>query len=141
MAGKTTCGPLYLAALEKYTGMSAVAVRTFTAGFVSGQAEKVYLGACLAAMFRPSGNRLPMVQEVVADVARRYGLIVQELETADGVEVWLCRDEDAQTSICLLGMTPQGPDWHGARGRLCGVPEDEIDSAFHERDGAGQRCD
>ncbi len=54
-------------AINKYAGDDSEKIRIFAAGFVSGQAEKVYLGACRAAMFRPSQDRYGMLNVVTED--------------------------------------------------------------------------
>lgn len=136
---KTTCGPLYFEGVKKYAGDNRASIRLFAAGFVSGEAEKVYLGACKAAMFRPSPEYQPMVQSIVFDVSRRYSLKVAALEPD---EIWLLRDADAaQLFQNLKEVERDSPMWHWIRGTLCGVPVNEIDAQFHERKGYGERCD
>jgi len=49
-----TCGTHYLKLLKVFTELDPERVRYFAAGFVCGQAEKIHLGACPAAMFRPN---------------------------------------------------------------------------------------
>jgi len=138
MNSKPTCGPLYKAGLDNYCGDDPERVRLFAAGFVSGQAEKVYLGACRAAMFRPSAERLAMLMTVVKEVAERYGLVWLAVEN----EVWLCRDRDAERTVKeMAGRIPNSPGWHRLRADLCGVPRAECDEYFHLRHGYGQRCD
>jgi hypothetical protein len=136
---KTTCGPLYQDALRHYAGDDPERIRLFAAGFVSGQAEKVYLGACRAAMFRPSPDRRAMLLEILEDVARRYGLHY----TVEADEIWLWRDPGTANAIDQVfrrgDRDPAG--YHRLRGMLCGVPPDEIDEQFHRRPGHGQRCD
>jgi hypothetical protein len=134
-----TCGPLYQDALRTFAGDDPERMRLFAAGFMSGQAEKVYLGACQAAMFRPSAERREMALEILADLARRYGLAV--VTTAVAGELWLCRPASVADIELLALILPDSPGWHIWRGLLCGVPPDEIDVQFHERPGHGQRCD
>lgn len=136
-----TCGPLYKAGIESFTGMDPEKIPLFAAGFVSGQAEKIYLKACQAAMFRPSGEHHEMVWRIVLEVAGRYGLFVQKLETSRGVELWLCSSPIVAQSIRNLPRPENSPEWHEARGMLCGVPRHQIDYEFHERAGYGERCD
>src|ERR1700721_1234405 len=99
MTDKPTCGPLYLEGLDKYTGGDPEKIRIYAAAFCAGQAEKVCLGACRAAMFRPSADRFTMLIAVVCDVAKRYGLTVYvrpaynpETKHA-GREIWICRSK------------------------------------------------
>ena len=137
---KPTCGPMYKEALELYAGFNPDKVRIFAAGFVSGQAEKVYLGACYAAMFRPSQDRYGMLLETVQDVAKRYGLAVVS-PIGGKQEIWICRPEAIGVIERLHDIPEDCPKWHEHRGFLCGVPRQEIDYQFHLRTGHGERCD
>lgn len=130
-----TCGPLYLDALLKHAGGDLDKLKAFAAGFVNGQAEKVYLGACRAAMFRPSPQHVPLVSSLVLDAADRYGLMVRSFSG----EIWLYRTAGDMDQLGTLAK--DSPAWHRERGRLCGVPEDEIDERFHERKGYAEPCD
>jgi hypothetical protein len=56
-----TCGELFRDAMQSHTDMSPEQIRVFAAGYVTGQAEKIYLGACAAAMFRPSPEHYDML--------------------------------------------------------------------------------
>lgn len=138
-----TCGPLYKEGLESFTGMDRDKVAVFAAGFVSGQAEKIYLGACQAAMFRPSPENHHMVMEIAVEVATRYGLSVDQLETSRGVEIWLCGSPTVALMIRNLStaVRENTPRWHEERGLLCGISPEQIDHKFHERTGYGERCD
>lgn len=85
---KPTCGPLYLAALKRYATTPAEE-RLFAAGFVYGEAEKIYLGACHGAMFRPSAEAHSWLNDVVMEAAEHYGLLFRPLPTSRGEELWL----------------------------------------------------
>lgn len=139
-SAKPTCGPLYKAGLEHYAGSDPEKIKLFAAGFISGQAEKVYLGACRGAMFRPSAEWKAMVLEVAREVATRYGLQVR-IASPPG-EIWILRDAAA---VDLLARAEElgVPDdlFHLLRGALAGVPTEEIDLRFHERAGHGERCE
>jgi hypothetical protein len=143
MNDKPTCGLLYLSALRKYAVHSDIEIgrerqRLFAAGFVSGQAEKVYLGACKAAMFRPSEETFESIVTILRDVCQRYGLIFQEI---DG-ELWLSRPENAKTVLEDVRRFEPKSEWsHRVRGKLCGIPEAELDLKFHERQGYMEKCD
>lgn len=138
-----TCGPLYKEGLESFTGMDRDKIAVFAAGFVSGQAEKIYLGACQAAMFRPAPENYHMVFEIAAEVATRYGLRVETMDTSRGTEVWLCGSPAVALAIRKLPTLEREntPRWHQSRGLFCGIPEHQIDYQFHERTGFGERCD
>lgn len=136
-SSKVTCGVLYKDGLEQYCRTRAEE-DLFAAGFVSGQAEKVYLGACLAAMFRPSPERREAVQRIVADVCMRYGLTFQFL----GDEVWIGRPGRLGNAIADIQRHPKDtPMHHRVRGIYCGVPPRELDDFFHERRGYLEQCD
>lgn len=142
MNDKQTCGPLYFEALKHFTGLDPEKIPLFAAGFICGQAEKVCLGACAAAMFRPSEEWQDMVYENVCNAAHIYGLYVTTLDTSRGREIWMYKSLVAQTAIeSLSGLTENSPRWHQRRGLLCGVPLRQIDHAFHERHGYGEKCD
>ena len=135
---KTSCGPLYRAAKNHFTGGDPEKERLFAAGFVHGQAEKVYLGACMAAMFRPSTlEKQMMVQEIAERAAALYGLVVLNIRE----EIWICRPEDKREVAQLLRMVINSSSWHSHRGWLCGVPVRERDDTFHLRQGAKEAAD
>jgi hypothetical protein len=136
---KPTCGPFYKAALEKYA-KTPEEMHIFAAGFVSGQAEKVYLGACRAAMFRPSQDRHAMLLEIVKDVTERYGLLFVD-DVGEKKEIWICRSEWANYVLGLINTPENSELWHQRRAFLCGIPHKEIDPEFHLREGHGERCD
>lgn len=136
---KRTCGPMYLEALTQYAGSDPAMQRAFAAGFINGQAEKVHLGACRAAMARPSPETRQMVIGLITDACVRYGLYGF---VRVGDELWMCRDHKAAQQVeRLLGMQPDTAMWHVLRGHLCGVPPSEIDTSFHCRRGYGEVCD
>jgi hypothetical protein len=136
---KRTCGPLYNEGMLAYC-KNVEEERLFAAGFVSGQAEKVYLGACRAAMFRPSPEKRDMLIEVVVEVAKRYDLAVDYLLD----EIWILRRtrEDQWALFSRLqDEEVNSPIWHTWRAYLCGVPAEEVDLDFHKRKGFGEKCD
>jgi len=144
VADKTTCGPLFSMCLNKFTDMTDKEVRIFAAGHLTGQAEKVYLGACRAAMVRPSEDYRQWCLTVAIHLSSIYGLEISVFEREEiKDEIWIHRP-DARSQVQLLGC----PDievnsrfWHMIRGDLCGVPPGHIDHQFHERKGYGEVCD
>lgn len=137
MSDKQTCCVAYGEALAQYTGGYPEKVKLFAAGFVHGQAEKVYLGACRACMFRPSAVHIDMMDAVCADAAERYGLAFRYY--AKPGEIWLTKSPDYLDEV--MKLVPNSPTWHFGRAMLCGVPHEEIDFEFHKRQGYGQSCD
>lgn len=126
-------------ALEKY-GATDAEQKAFAAGFVSGQAEKVYLGACRAAMFRPSQEKAGWMLEIVEDVCFRYGLSFYS-PVGSKQEVWICRIWWAGDVMDLRDMKEDSAAWHEKRAWLCGIPDAEVDREFHLRSGHGAKCD
>ena len=139
--GSQTCGPLYCESLEEFTGMDPKLIPVFASGFISGQAEKIYLGAAGAAMFRPSAEWFNDVFNIAHQVARRYGLLVRVLETSVGSEIWIIVESMERTFLRLPECGENSGCWHETRGRLCGIPEHAIDRNFHLRTGWGKPCD
>lgn len=149
---KKTCGVYYKEGLDHYN-TSVDAKIAFTSGFVSGQAEKVFLGACRAAMFRPSEKNHPMLLEIVKDVTKRYELYFSEkeysiwhpsLQVVERFrEFWIYKDPQVAIALGSLfsGETANSEVWHYSRAILCGIPTTDIDLKFHNRKGFGEDCD
>lgn len=139
-ANKPTCGTLYLESAYQFC-RSEQELWAFAAGHVSGNAEKVYLGACDAAMFRPQPESHERLFGIVAAIAGRYGLCVQslpyELDGKTVFEIWISRDGTGE----WLNFPVNSGAWHAARGNACGVPHGETDFKFHERKGWNEPCD
>lgn len=140
---QVTCGVLYLRGFQTETNRaSGNEFRLFDAGFIYGQAEKIYIGACHAAMYCPAKDNFPGIREVVERAARIYGLKVTQLETKAGVEIWLCGTDVIKRAVEGLHVHAEnGENWHLIRGILCGIPTDQIDKQFHLRQGFGEPCD
>lgn len=138
-----TCGVLYAKQLSRYCGTDPGKVRLFSIGMATGQAEKVYLGACLGAMFRPAAEHFSDFRLAILQVAKAYGLHYQELDAGGPApEMWLLRNEIALSLFAGLSKEPlNSPRWHKLRGNLCGVPWNETDLKFHERRGYQERCE
>ena len=138
MSERQTCGPMYQQQLKHYAGDDPLKIRLFAAGFISGEAEKIYLGSCLAAMFRPSKENFSMVLEVARQVAQTYGLYV-DMVGEDEIWIFNC---DAIPIVTLLKSTLENSRaWHLLRGVLTGVALRDIDYEFHKRKGYRERCD
>lgn len=121
-----TCGEIYL---EAFNGLTELQRECFIYGFISGQAEKVYLGACKAAMFRPSQELWDDELTIIQTVCHRYRLAHTVIEG----EIWIHRHG---TLVGDWTKFPRNsPEWHYMRARACGIPPGEIDVKFHERPG------
>ena len=149
---KTTCGPIYRKVREMV--MDDIPVmdipktnRMFALGFVAGQAEKVYLGAASAAMFRPTSSvGREFLLTWVRAIAKQYGLHFRILEymdpdgeiTEEILEYWVLRNDNSIWMFEAMKdrrIIPNSPAWHHCRGDLTGVPDREIDEGFHLREG------
>jgi hypothetical protein len=135
---KVTCGPLFQEALNTHTDMSPEQIRVFAAGFVTGQAEKIYLGACAAAMFRPSPEHMVMLREVVQETAQRYGLVAV---TSHQGELWLCQPQVKGLVLCQDVRSGRDGVYHALRALLCGIPASQIDLSYHQHKHFNQPCD
>lgn len=135
-----TCGDLYLEGLTEFTN-DLKSYWAFAAGFVSGQAEKVYNGACLAAMFRPSAETYPALRDVLKKVCPRYQLFY----TGSGQELWIFRSdrepEFGELFVRMLNTEENTATWHLLRAQLCGIPSQKIDYQYHARKNFNVKCD
>lgn len=139
-----TCGPLFQECLTHFiTKLSGDPLLLFAAGMATGQAEKIYLGACSAAMFRPSPENRAKMIAVAVYLSGKYGLEVSLFERTEiRDEIWLHTKESTHVlSQCLQEEEYNSPGWHYFRGLICGVPLDRIDPEFHLRKGFGEPCD
>ena len=134
MKPNVNCGHLFSIALRKYAGTNVDSARLLYAGFVFGQAEKVYLGACRACMIGVTHPSIvEIVRHIVHDAADLYGLAVSQLND----ELWLSRPTSIEWAMDRLRIVEEdSPEWHQIRASLCGVPLEEVDTKFHERTGS-----
>ena len=139
---KVSCGVLYRRVLEAFGVHAEKEVQMFASGFVCGQAEKIHLGACEAAMFRPSEENHHIVDQAVEKACAIYGLKSFTLTYDGRFEVWICRTRYfPEMESDLTEKELNSPEWHRLRGLLCGVSVMEIDANFHKREGATARAD
>ena len=129
------CGQLYSDILAEFDG-TPEGDNAFRAGFMLGQVEKVYLGACSACMFRVMPERIERDLTLAKRFAAGYGLETESFPVEDQLEVWVFRPGTD------MGMWLRYPvnsaDWHLVRGLLVGIPLREIDHNYHERKGYGK---
>ena len=126
---KKTCGPLFVELFNQRTSYAPLA---FYAGFVAGQAEKVYLGACPAALIHPHGATRRYWDDVL-NVVNQTAMVYDLGVTVLGEEIWIHREENAHLVAAVASMEVNSPAYHQHRAMLCGVPASEIDPTFHER--------
>lgn len=131
---KETCRPKYVRQLDFYCKNNRDAIRLFAAGFITGQMEKVYLGACGAVMFRPKDEDYEMVLEIVQQTAKEYGLNHEPIRD----EIWAYHPSVPPQIITHCREFQLD---HFVRGMLCGVPLREIDYNFHNRIGSREKGD
>lgn len=127
--------------LRAIYGKTEAEYRAFACGYVAGQAEKIYLGVCGAAMFRPGREHLPWYFAEVSKIAKTYGLhtsLVQHKDS-DTAEIWIHRKGLMMSDWMAKGLNT--PEYHTIRARLCGIPEADIDTQYHLRDGHNEPCD
>lgn len=139
---KERCGVLHNRAMDHFCGDDEEKIRLFAPGFILGQAEKVYLGACRAAMFRPEKRHRKLVGDVLFYACQQYDLRQIYLKTTG--EYWLFDKEYNAHMEMIALMSIRATEWpltddewydyHKERGRLCGIPPWKIDGKYHERE-------
>jgi hypothetical protein len=124
--------------LRKIYGTTPEAAKSFAYGFCAGQAEKVYLGACQAAMFRPSPEHLDWYLTEVRVIAAHFGLTVTLLDShcpKTPTEIWIHKGKIGE----WLQHEVNSPDWHRLRAAACGIAD--VDTEYHLRCNYGEKCD
>ncbi len=130
----TKMSRLFAELLERFTDDDVTAVAAFAAGFMTGQAEKVWCGACKAAMFRPeTPAHDTLLAEIIQDVAGQYGLFYERYLFEGEVEYWVATSRwwflvDRLTEMkCNTGL------WHLHRAALCGIDAEQVDLEYHKQ--------
>jgi len=138
-----TCGALFQQCIDHLLPIPMTPLQLFAAGMVYGQAEKVYLGACQASMFRPSAEHRAWHLELTRYICDLMDLrLVTALRFEISDEIWICRPgAERILRECLERDEVNSPAWHTFRGLMTGVPMDEVDMEFHRRRGFGLPCD
>ena len=130
------CGEIYRRLRES---LETAKLDSFGAGFMAGQAEKIYLGACKAAMFRIQPENRRDVARVISIIADAYSLRCLEVNG----EFWFFRNSitEAQIKDVYYTFDENTAEWHLRRGYLVGIPANEIDLGYHKSTGFGEPCD
>lgn len=129
-------------AIRLYYGQTQETYRAYAAGFAAGQAEKVYLGVCKAAMFRPSKEHFDWYANEVFRIAENYGLrsITMSTDSPETpYEIWIY--EKGFKILAWVHHPINSAEWHQLRAEACGIPADKVDLNYHMRSGYGERCD
>lgn len=145
MRTDVTCGPLLKEAMDAVYALKVLSEENtenndllIMAGFMLGQMEKVYLGACGAAMFRPFNQDLDFARHVVLEAAKVYDLehqVIPSGATEGATEIWVYRHKWATVIEHLKTLKINSPEAHTLRALLCGINPSEIDTDFHLRKG------
>lgn len=139
-----SCGPFARAVQDRYAQNDGER-RAYWAGVIYGNAEKVFLGACHAAMFKPRAENFGECLEIVQAIAGLYRLQVRATDySVDGKtvrEIWIYKPHSFKVFGTWLQHPVNSQYWHYHRGRACGVPEHELDLQFHLRQGHDEVCD
>ncbi len=118
-----TCGSMYKDAL---LAVADCAGDRLSIGFLIGQSEKVFIGACLACMTKDAE-----ICEAAKRIANMYGLEFSLLSphTANvrSPEIWLSR-----TSLRFNSHPVDSSEWNLLRAAICGVPATEINLNYHK---------
>ncbi len=123
-----TCGPLFQQVFTEASKKALTPLAMFSWGHLCASAEKIWLGACPAAMFRPTDNESEF-EARISYVASVYSLDSMKVDD----EYWLFRRQYYHTIVDMKMAEKNSPLYHSLRGLLCGVPVNELDLTFHER--------
>ena len=139
---KETCGVIFSRCLKKLTDGETNPVKLFCAGHLTGNAEKIYLGACLASMSRPSPEYHEWLLQCAIVLSSEYGLEVTMFERPEiAEEIWIHKPEAKNSLTRLTQLEYNSLEWHCTRGWLCGIPIEDIDPEFHLRRGFREPAD
>ncbi|MFA5987585.1 MAG: hypothetical protein WC797_02965 [Candidatus Paceibacterota bacterium] len=105
----------------------------FNAGSWDGQAQKIYLGACPAAMFRLPLNKLLSGMKLAKIIAKNYGLNAFNVNN----EIWIIQPKYKKYLKIMMTLPENSAGWHLLRAILCGIPLDNVDVEYHLRKGFG----
>ncbi|MEK6885095.1 MAG: hypothetical protein AABY22_36020 [Nanoarchaeota archaeon] len=133
ITAKLHCSNFFNRILTSFNVLDSVDFRT---GYITGLAEKVYLGACNGAMMKPKSTETELIFSLATKIAETYSLGIfkysYQENTKDIEEIWILRNEEAQKMLeALETLSVNSPGWHSIRGLLCGIPQAEIDTEFH----------
>ena len=117
------CDAHWFSMASKYGYAVGADLKSFTAGFLSGIAEKVHMGACQASMASPKNADAEWVRPIVADIAVEYGLVTAEVERINRTEFWFFRHPTVRDALL------QRPNDNFFRASICG-----LDVALFDRD-------
>lgn len=104
-------------------------IRLFAAGFTAGQAEKIHLGVCHGAMFRPAPEHRDLLWHVLTLVCEAYGVHFTRLED----EFWMGDNSAMAWVEHLRTVERDSPLWHRIRALICGIPQSMVDEEWHTR--------
>jgi len=145
MSEEVACGVLYQQNLDKFVAGSKERFSAFTAGYICGQAEKVHLGTCSAAMFRVGEEHWQHVVKLVTGIAKRFNLrLMMYVSHVSGVrEIWLLDGTPATLRFYrrMANVECDTPEYHLIRALLCGVSSHRVDLEYHQRPGYNEECD
>lgn len=97
--------------------------RNFSYGFIAGLAEKVFIGACRAAMVAPALQDAEWLEVEVEVIAEEYDLYIATIRRTNRIEYWLLK------TLLDRDLLVASPDDNQLRGLLCGYPLKDIDVA------------
>ena len=136
---RLVCGELFEKSFRASVGPEPTLenVKIWHRAFATGQAEKIYLGACHGAMFRVGPEWFTACVTIDLEVAKIYLL---EFTTING-ELWLMDEVGYDLIRKMLECPINSPEWHLTRAAICGIPTDKIDIFYHHRKGYLNKAD
>jgi hypothetical protein len=106
--------------------------KLFAIGYYYGQCEKIFLGACKAAMFRPDERNWDTCLKAIYQICEKLELDITLVPMERGgqtEEIWVSQPG---TVLDFRQVQEGCESWHIRRGVLCGISEDKIDPKWQE---------
>ena len=136
------CNHLFGRLVEHFTGFDPRPkslhhrrqIEPFIAGFMTGQAEKVYLGVCPACVAIPRLDDFDWCFKQCGEIAAVYKLHLRVWKHDGKGEVWFLNDTGLKLWAVLQQTLANNPDDNPAinrcRAQLCGIPLDATDPEY-----------
>lgn len=117
------CGGLYQ---QLRARLADEPVDKISLGFLIGQAEKVYLGACDGCMTKDVA--LKDAALLIASVYGLHSVVIEPPGAVNSAELWIYRPP-----LRFVEFLLDSPEWNLQRAAMCGVPAHKIDLHFHQQ--------
>ena len=111
------------------TGTNRSQDMIFSIGYMAGEVEKIYLGACKGAMFCPPPYDTSWLFDAAKKIARIYSLYARALTFGIREEIWILKDPNIALAL-KAALAYSDKEFNRLRGQICGIPDEFIDLEF-----------